>query len=157
MANLYGANYTNEFRNVPSQKANVGDISGRKRVLIDQYVAGALSNGDIIFLGKLPKGAKILNAYLSHDDLGSTGTAKLGWAASAEKDSTGTVLEAANDSGLIASIDLNAAANVPFMLENAPTTGMFKEFTAEVDIILTLTAATTVGGTINSCVEYVID
>lgn len=158
MANLYGINHTKVYRDVPSSKANVGDYYGRVHAIVDKYTAaGAISNGDVIYLGKIPKGAKVIGGFLSHDDLGSTGTGKLGWAASAEKDSSGTVLEAADDDGLIASLDFNTAANVPFMWENVPTPGMFKDFLGECDIILTLTAATTAAGSINSCVLVLVD
>lgn len=158
MANIYGVNHTAQYVTVPSQKFSVGDFGGRVRAIIDQYVpAGAISSGDKLYLGKIPKGAKVIGGMLSHTDLGSTGTAKMGWGASAELDSAGAAVEAADDDGLIASVDLNTAANVPFMWENVPSAGMFKEFSAEVDIILELTASTTAAGTINSCVLVVVD
>lgn len=158
MASIYGVNHTANYITVPSQKALVGDLGGRVRCLVDQYVAaGVITSGDVLNLGKLPKGAKVVNGLLSHDDLGTTGTGKLGWGASLELDSAGVTVEAADDDGFIASIDFNAAANVPFMWENAPTPGMFKELAGEVPVQLTFTASTTAGGTINSCIFYIVD
>lgn len=157
MASLYASNYTNAYRNVPSSKYNAGDFYGRVHVLIDSYTAaGALSSGDVIYFGKIPKGAKVINALLSHDDLGTTGTGKLGWAASAEL-SAGSAVEAADDDGLIASIDFNTAANIPFAWENVPVPGVAKDFAAEVDVTLTLTAATTAAGSITCMIFFVVD
>jgi hypothetical protein len=147
MASLYGVNATKRDVNVPSDKIPPGEVRGISRIAFDYYVAaGALSNGDVINFMKLPKGARIIKAEVVADDLGTTGTGKLGWAASSDG------LEAADDDALIASLDFNtAAARTQMALEAAK----FHEMLAEVQVQLTLTAATTAAGTIKCMVEFV--
>ena len=58
MADIYGANYTKEFINLPSERANPGEYGGRRKVLFDQVAAGL--GLDVMYVGKLPAGARIL-------------------------------------------------------------------------------------------------
>lgn len=147
MATVYGANATKRDNTVPSQKIPAGEVRGIKRIAYDSYAAaGALTSGDIIKLMKIPAGARVLHAEVVADDLGTTGTAKLGWAAG----SSGA--EAADDDGLVASIDLNAAAARTAMALEA---GKFKEFSEEVQVQLVLTANTTAAGNIKVLIEFV--
>lgn len=59
MAALEGANYTNNYSTNPPVRGKAGEIGGVKRVMFDQSAAGVAA--DTIKLGKLPKGARILN------------------------------------------------------------------------------------------------
>lgn len=59
MANKYGSNYTKAFVNVPAERANAGEYGGKVKVLFDQLVSGAVA-ADVLYIGKLPKGARIL-------------------------------------------------------------------------------------------------
>lgn len=58
MANIYGENYTKAFINNPSEQANMGEYGGVKKVLFDRVAAGAAA--DVLSIGKLPKGARVL-------------------------------------------------------------------------------------------------
>src|SRR5262245_28101585 len=132
MANKYGVNATKRDVNVPSDKIAPGDYSGRVRVLYDEYTfTAALATTDTLYLQKIPKGARVIEAVCMFDDLGSTGTFDIGWQAGA------TAAEAASSQGLFASLDVNSAADVIKMSNNAASpVGMFKEFTEEVQVVV---------------------
>jgi hypothetical protein len=152
MATLYGTNATKLQVTLPHDFLDPGEQNGRLRVAYDDYTAsGVLTSGDVIRFMKLPIGARIINAFLSHDDFGTAGTLNLGWEASADS------VESANSSGLLSSVDLNAAANVPFQWENAPSSGLLKKFSAEVQISATITQTSSTSGTIKCCMLYVVD
>ncbi len=164
MATLYSNQYQDAYVDVPSSKIGPGDQSGDVKFLFfDFTVPGtAPTDGDIYKLAKLPKGARVIEACLSFPDLTDSGVVELGWAASAEKDGpnglTGTVLEAADDNGFLASVDVTTAANTVKMssdMNNAA--GMLKNFSAEVDVELTVTDAwTAVAGVVKGYITYVI-
>ena len=144
MSTLYGVNATKRDVTVPADKIDANAGYAKMRVMHDKYVAsGALSSGDVINFMKIPKGARVIEAILKYGDLGTTGTGKLGWAAGANGD------EAADDDGLMASLDFNTAADCILSSQNlAAPIAIGKEFSEEVQVALTLTAATTAGGTI---------
>ena len=58
MANIYGVNYVKEFNNVPSERANIGEYGGKVKALFDVVAAGA--GLDVMYVGKVPAGARIL-------------------------------------------------------------------------------------------------
>jgi hypothetical protein len=58
MTDIFGVNHTKEFINVPSERAAAGEVNGRVKCLFDEVAAGA--GLDVLFIGKLPKGARIL-------------------------------------------------------------------------------------------------
>jgi predicted Abi (CAAX) family protease len=58
MASIYGSNYTKNYISNPSEQANMGEVGGVKKVLFDQVAAG--SAADVLSIGKLPKGARVL-------------------------------------------------------------------------------------------------
>ena len=58
MAAIYGANYTKNYISNPPEQANMGEVGGVKKVLFDQVAAGAAA--DVLSIGKLPKGARVL-------------------------------------------------------------------------------------------------
>lgn len=59
MADIYGANYTKAYINNPAEQANMGEYGGVKKVLFDKVAAGA--GADVLSIGKLPKGARVLS------------------------------------------------------------------------------------------------
>jgi hypothetical protein len=144
MATLYGVNATKRDVTVPAEKIDANAGNARLKVLHDKYVAsGALTSGDVIKFRKIPKGARVIEAICKYSDLGTTGTGKLGWEAGA------TAAEAADDDGLMASLDFNAAADCILSSQNlAAPIAIGKEFSEEVQVSLTLTANTTAAGTI---------
>jgi len=77
MANVYGTLQTN-INSVPMKMGDAHSMGGRMRVLSDSYVvpaATAVTIGDVITIGELPKGARVWEAHLGVS--ASTGTAKL--------------------------------------------------------------------------------
>lgn len=59
MAEKYGVNFTKNYINVPAEQAKAGEVGGVKRVLFDQLLSGGIA-ADTLKIGKLPKGARIL-------------------------------------------------------------------------------------------------
>ena len=99
---------------------------------------------------KLPKGARVLDAVLVTDDLGTTGTLDVGWEATAD--------EVADPNGFLNAIDVNSAAAINKMSTTAGYPGMLKQFSAEAQISITASQATTATtGTIELVVYYVVD
>ena len=96
MANQYAVNHKKRHVTVPAKMTDVADQGGRMRVMYDKFTftaSGQMAVGDTISFGKLPPGAKVLEASLHQSatlagsttlSLGITGsaTAFLGAAAS---------------------------------------------------------------------------
>jgi hypothetical protein len=58
MADIYGANYTKAFVNAVQERANAGEYGGSVKIVLDEVAAGA--GLDVFYVGKLPKGARVL-------------------------------------------------------------------------------------------------
>lgn len=161
MANKYTAEYDAAYITTPYSKFPVGDAGGRVRSLYGEFdLAAAVDSGDVIFFGKLPKGARVIGGYIFSDDLGNTITVEVGWNASAAVDSSGTAIEAADTDGFMNAVDLNAAAICTNMIGQTATgrPGIGKKFTAEVDVVVVAEATgTATSGTIRLCILYVVD
>jgi len=153
MAELYGTNYNLAYVSVPAKQVGVGEQAGRKRILFDSHTFAADVNsiGDIVKIGKLPKGARVLEAVVSSAFLGTTGIFSLGWAASSDG------LEVADADGFIAGADAGGQAVKALMAAGAA--GLGKKFYAEVDIQLELTKATdgALGDSVSVWIEYILD
>lgn len=148
MATLYSVGQTNA-RAVPQVLVDQGGRGGRVKCLYDSYTsAGALTSGDIIKMGKLPAGARIIGAKLYNSDHGTTGTAVVGWASNG--------VESADNDGIFTTVDLNAAALLNDMAEYLPA-GFGQQFSAETDIQIELTANTTAAGSFKLAVFYIVD
>lgn len=153
MATLYGLNATNRDVSVPSVKIAAGDQYGDFHVAYDEYslVGVVLANADVINMMKIPAGCRVHNVVLSFPDMGTTGTCTVGWAASADG------VESANSNGFLTTVDMNTAANTVHMLDEANIAGMFKSFASEVQVQITMTAASTAtSGTIKLAVYYTV-
>lgn len=153
MAELYGNNYKLAYVDVPAKQIGVGEQAGRKRILFDSHTfAGAVNAiGDIIKIGKLPKGARVLEAVLVSDSMGTTGIFDLGWAASADG------LELADANGFISGADAGGQAVKALSAVSNP--GLAKKFLSEVDVQLELTEATdgALGDSVKVWIEYILD
>lgn len=153
MAELYGNNYKLAYVDVPAKQIGVGEQAGRKRILFDSHTFAAAVNpiADVIKIGKLPKGARVLEAVVSSQSLGTTGILNLGWAASADG------LEAASAAGFITGADAGGQAVKALMAAGAA--GLGKKFAAEVDVQLVLTEATdgALGDSVSVWIEYILD
>lgn len=139
-------------------KAAMGSYNGRVRSIYFE-VAGAavIATTDFVKLFKLPAGARVVNWKINIPDVGTTGTATIGWAASVKLDSAGSAVVAAVSDGFGAATAFTTtggALAVPLVAD----VGLFKKFDAEVDVQMVFTTATDVGAvTIKGHFEYVMD
>jgi len=81
MATVYSIQKTKWDQNVPSEKIDTTELSGRVRVAHAEYEASSLASGDVIQMFNLPNGARIISGRLAHDALGSSTTLSVGYAA----------------------------------------------------------------------------
>jgi len=153
MSTLYGVNATKMDVTVPSVKVNVNEQHGRLRVSYDLYeAAGAVAINDVIKVGKIPAGAKVYDAILKTDDLGSVGVFDLGWGASAAGG------EVADPDGFLSGVDVKTAAQVSSLaIDGIATAGGYKTFSEAVDVEILATTATDAGGTIEVIIYYALD
>lgn len=70
MANVSGRNYKKAYESTPTQFYDVGFNGGRVHVLIDDFADAVAA--DVIKIGKLPKGAKVLS--VNHVGMGAAPT-----------------------------------------------------------------------------------
>lgn len=63
MAAINGYNYAKNI-SVPKEQSNPGEVGGVVKCLFDAYV-GTPAAGDVLSIGKLPKGARILSISAS--------------------------------------------------------------------------------------------
>jgi hypothetical protein len=156
MATLYGKYATYKQVDVPSQKVPAQFELGKKRSLIDEYdldtLGVILGATDVIKMMKLPAGAIVTEVKLAFPDLGTTGTCTVGWEASED----GSI--AADADGFLAGVDLNTAADVFKMSDQANMPGQFKQFDKEVQVSIAMTAATTaITGKLKLEVEFILN
>jgi hypothetical protein len=80
MAIFNGQNYEKVYVNKPSEKAGTGEYNGHVKVLYDEFVApqDILAGSDIIRIGRLPRGARIVGGRLKSGDLGTAGALQFG-------------------------------------------------------------------------------
>jgi hypothetical protein len=130
-----GANLTLK-ESVPSEKLDVTMNYGKLRVLYDSYTvasADEFGTDGLVRLFTIPKGARLVHCEVSMEASGATGIFDLGWAASAELDSDGVAIEAADADGIIASVDPGAAA-IEKQLMPSTRPGYCKLFNAAVEV-----------------------
>lgn len=151
MATLYSNQYQDAFVDVPSDFIRSGDVSGEVKIMYMDFTVPAVAPtaNDVFKLGKIPKGARILDAVLSFPDLGTTGVLELGYAADA------AAVETADDNAFLASVDVNAAADTVSMTDQVNMVGLGKLFSAECDLELKVTTAwTATSGTVKCLLYY---
>jgi hypothetical protein len=165
MATLYGVNADRILVDKPASHPKKGEQGGVVRMIRDEFELSAdlVGGTDIILMGGLlPKGAKIVDVHLYADDLDAAGgTLDMGWQASAELDSTGAAVEAADVDGLFDELDVATAADCAKATDQAAAQlakWMEKEFTADVQLVVSPSADTdAVVGTILVNVYYILD
>lgn len=146
----YGVNHQAAYIDVNPGKYGKGEFGGRVRVLYDEKtLTEELEVNDIIKVGRLPKGARVLGATVKSPSLGTTGIVDLGYAASAD------AVEAADADGFVLQADAGGQA----VQAVGAGAAIGKRFEAEVDVQLVVTEVSTAGSTktIQSWVYYVID
>tara|TARA_B100001250_G_C19803980_1_gene792395 strand:- start:1756 stop:2229 length:474 start_codon:yes stop_codon:yes gene_type:complete len=87
MANSYAVDYKKRHVTLPAKLTEVATNGGRMRVLYDTYTTASNVDGDLIYFGKLPGGAKVWEASLYVSATAGSGiTADLGYASTASTD-----------------------------------------------------------------------
>ncbi len=157
MASLVANNATNIFSDVPSEKAGLGDLGGRVRHLYDQItISAALGAGDTIDLPKLPQNARPIGGWIKSDAMANSCAVKIGNKVSALLDSDGNAVEAADDDSISTAVSISSAGTT--RLEATAGAGFGNVLDAEVQLQATVTVAgTATSGTIQFCIEYVVD
>jgi hypothetical protein len=136
-ATLYGANRTLE-NNVPIDMIDP-TYRGKVNYIVETITfAAELAVGDKIYIGKLPKGARLIDFDSTAPVDAASGMYKIGWDASAD------AVEAADDDGIsvAADQDFGAAALVRNRMK-ATIAGWLKKFEAEVELVATVTEVST--------------
>ena len=155
MANLYGVNAT-KWLAKPMQLAEQGHQSGNLKECYDKFTLTAdLAAADVIYMGKIPQGARVIDCRVVSADLDaqSAGTISVGWAAGAKG------VEALDVDGFATTLDVSTAAIAYSMFTTASTSAGFqKTFAEEVQVIVTIVGETdATSGSIHVEVLYVID
>lgn len=152
MATYYGANFTNAFQTVPSVKVDSTDWAGKLRVCTDTFTStGAIAINEKVYMGRLPKGAKVVEVILASTDHGSAGDADVGYEYVSSADGS------ADLDAFLAAVDVNAAAVTHVMSAKANMIGFQKEMAGEANIVISLPEATTAAGTFKLSVFYVVE
>ncbi len=152
MARQYGAQATKRY-SLPQQLSSQGYSGGNLKMLSDSYAwTGALTT-EFIEMGRLPKGARVVDLHVVCPDLdASGGTLDFGWEASED------AVEAASLAGFASNVDVTSAVNYSLRTTGATLAGFNKLFGAEVKVGITVDGdcdATT--GTVYWDLTYVID
>lgn len=149
MATVYSVAATKAQLSPPS-RFEASEYKAGSYIAYDSYTApGAIGAADVIKFMKLPPFARIIEVTLSHDDLGATGSCKVGYEANG--------VDVADDDAFLTAVNLNAAANTVQMSDEANVPGFGKQLGAETQVSATMTAVTTVAGTLKLAVHFVID
>ncbi len=135
LTTVKGVNRTLQ-ENSPSEMLDVTQNYGNLKVLYDYYVVDAadeFGTSGLIRLFTIPKGARLIDFETSVEAAGATGIYDIGWAESAELDSDGVAVVAADPDGIMASVDPGAAAvSRQKMVSTVP--GYMKKFAAAVEV-----------------------
>lgn len=146
MSTLYGRNYDEVYNN--NGKVDPGEYNGHKKVMFEDYTfAAEASSADIIKLGKLPKGARVLLCTLKSPDLGGTGTIDIG--------TTDNGTEPADQDGFIAAADASGQA----VQQAGSGAYIGQKFSEETVVQAYMNGATgsATGKTIKVWLEYIVD
>lgn len=158
MAIVNGVNYKAALVTVPPAKVHQGEWGGKELTMIDTYtMTGDAADGDIINMGRLPAGAKVLSARIFGADLGGTGTLKLGHTASNDGSGSDSALanayiKAADSSGQAWDVTDGSTAAM-----RGADIGLVR-LSKECDLQLAFVGATSgaTGVVITSIVKYVV-
>ena len=155
MADQYSTEYKAKYVTVPSSMAsrNKADLVKTIYAKWDLSVAAAsVATSDTVYLAKIPKGARVIDALAKFGDLGTGGTVDIGWQASADG------LETASSTGLFTALDVQTAADaVLASINQANAPGIGKEFAGEVNVVLVPSQNINPGtsGTLELFIEYI--
>tara|TARA_R100001510_G_C7614890_1_gene177352 strand:- start:7 stop:468 length:462 start_codon:yes stop_codon:yes gene_type:complete len=153
MATVYGVNFTKYDQNVPKEMVNVSENGGRMRVIYDTYVASALAKDSTIYVGRLPKGARVWNVLVSSTNTTANNKLAVGVVGDTDKFIAATAMTV--DGQMV-----QMASDAAVVGGNASAASFGVEITAQTDVVITTSVSTgsnTHTGTIKCCVWYTVD
>ena len=122
---------------------DTAQVGGRVRVFYDTFAAAAITAGSTIDIARLPKGARVWDIHIFHDDLGTTaGTLAVGDSGSANR--------------YLTAFATGSAGRQTMTGSNGQSAAIGYQQPAETTIIIT-TAGATITGTVRSVVYYTLD
>ena len=150
---FYSDNYTLAHVNEPSEKIDVTEQHGRVRRMFAEITFSAnFTDADTLFMGKLPKGARVIDGKLVAEQDGGTPALifGVGWQANGS--------DAADADGFFAAQDASAGAIAAEMAFGS-VAGYNKKFAEEtiVEIVPTTSASAYSGKSIKLELLYVVD
>ena len=154
MATVYSVQKTKWNQNVPSEKIETTELSGRVRVAFAEYEAASLAINDVVEMFNLPNGARIVSGRLAHDALNSSTQLSVGYAAHTNSAGSTVALDADAYKAAASSASASAAnvANTIALGENS----VVDANKDGLPVSVTLTGAVA-SGTIQLTMFYVVD
>lgn len=152
MASLYGSAYTDKFQTIPSVAIAANKYGGRVHACYDSYALTAdTASADKIYMGKLPKGARVIDCIIAFADLdGSGGTLDIGY----EYNATGESALTDDPDAFLADVDVTSAGTVG-MIEQANMVGFGYQVEGDADVVITFDGdCDATSGTIKLLVVY---
>jgi len=153
MPHLYGKNQAGAMK-FPPDAIPVGEVTGGVMMMYDEFsLTVGLASGDLIHMGTLPMGSRILEVTLFSDDIdGSVAVGEITVGTTGLQEGVG----GSSIAELIPSTAVAAAMVVK--MSAAVSTGLFKKTTAPYEIGIKATAASTgITGKLRLAVLYVMD
>lgn len=154
MATLYSNQKTKWSQNVPSEKIDTNELSGRVRVAFADVTLASAQIGDIVELVNLPNGARIIDGYLTNAALGASTTLSVGNVA--YKNAAGTVVVLAAASFLAATSTSSAARTDIFATIALGAGSVVNANEDGLPISITL-AGGAASGVVQIAIRYVVD
>lgn len=129
LTNTYGVNYKKAYVGTNGVFSPVaqGEQSGKVKIAYDSitFDNNVVATTDVIYLMKLPAGAKIVDAILKCEDLGTTGVVDVGFSSGSELFASADVKAAAIASHLAA----GSSAHLSTLTAEKQVTAKFSEAT----------------------------
>ena len=152
MANYNAENYEKQYVTKPSEKIQMGEKAGRKRLLLDRRVLDAAYQvGDKVICGFIPADSIVTDAKVKiNKSLGATGIFDLGFAANG--------VDAADADAFVVAAD--AGGKTELKRAGELSVGIHKRFTEETQVELICTEVmdgTVLDGIVTIEIEYVND
>lgn len=154
MATLYSTQKTKWSQNVPSDKIKANETTGRVRIAFADVTLASASSGDVVEMVNLPNGARIIDGYLSHVNLGASTTLSVGYAA--HKNAAGTTVALSAAAYYAAAASTSATRNDIFATQALGSGSVVDANQDGLPISITLGGGTG-SGLVQLSVRYVVD
>jgi len=154
MATLYSNQKTKWSQNVPSEKIDTNELSGRVRVAFADITLASAAISDVIEFVNLPNGARLLDGYLTNATLGASTTLSVGYAA--HKNAAGTTV-AASASAYLAATSTASPARTDIFATIALGAGSVVDANQDGLPITATLAGGTASGVVQIAIRYVVD